>query len=281
MNNLNMKTIPLKVIFSILLLGCPFLNAAAQKLPNVQMASVRAPANIKIDGKATEWNNKFQAYNHATDVFYTVSNDDSKLYLIVQAPDRPIINKILRGGVTFTVQKSDKKTDNGGISITYPIFDKRNTPFVPPTFSNRPSGPGDEIATPAGSYNRVNDSKDFKSDSMMMIYNKSLTTYSKFIGVTGVKNLDSLIAVYNNDGIRVAQLFDNKICYTYELAIDLKLLGLKASDVSKFAYHITINGLSIFTVPDRQSKPGGDDVRTDMSGSAATDVWGEYTLAKH
>jgi hypothetical protein len=279
MINIDMKTMPLKSILNILLFGCSFLNTAAQKLPNVQTASVRAPSDIKIDGKTTEWNGKFQAYNHATDIFYTVSNDDSKLYLTVQVPDRSVINKIMRGGITFTVQKSDKKTDKGGISITYPLFEQRNTPFVPPVFGVR-RGPGDEIATPAGSYNRVNDSKDFKSDTMMRIYNKSLDN-SKYIGVTGIKTLDTLISAYNTDGIRVAQSFDNRICYTYELATDLKLLGLKVSDASKFAYHITINGLSIFTVPDPQPKSGGDNVRIDMGGSAATDMWGEYTLAKH
>ena len=275
-----MKKTPLKSIFSPLLLGCFLLNAVAQKLPNVQVNSVRAPANIKIDGKATEWNNKFQAYNHATDIFYTVSNDDSKLYLIVQAPDRSVINKIMSGGITFTVQTLGKKTDKGGISVTYPLFDKKNIPFIPPVFGVR-RGPGDEIATPAGSYNRVNDSKDFKSDSMMRIFNKSLTDYSKFIGVTGIKTLDTLIAVYNVDGIRVAELFDNKICYTYELAIDLKLLKAKMSNASKFAYHISINPFSLFNIPDRTpAKAGGDEIRADLNGSAVTDMWGEYTLAK-
>src|SRR5476649_2012908 len=117
--DLNKKLIPLKSIFSILLFGCSFLNAVAQKLPNVQTASVRAPANIKIDGKTTEWNNTFQAYNHATDIFYTVSNDDAKLYLTIQASDKLVINKIMSGGITFTIQKSGKKTDKDGISITY------------------------------------------------------------------------------------------------------------------------------------------------------------------
>jgi len=45
------------------------LTVNAQNLPNVQKVSVRAPANIKIDGKASEWDDKFQAFNHATDIF--------------------------------------------------------------------------------------------------------------------------------------------------------------------------------------------------------------------
>ena len=58
--------------------------ANAQKLPNVQQASLRAPENVKVDGKPTEWGDKLQAYNKATDVFYTIANDYNNLYLIIQ-----------------------------------------------------------------------------------------------------------------------------------------------------------------------------------------------------
>jgi hypothetical protein len=257
--SLKIKLVPLEPIFGALFFGFSFFNAVAQKLPNVQTSSIRAPANIKIDGKITEWDNKFQAYNHATDIFYTVSNDDAKLYLTIQAADKLVINKIMSGGITFTIQKSDKKTDKGGISIIYPLFDKSKKPFVPPT------------------------TKASQGESMMNVYNKSLDA-SKYIGVTGIKTLDSLITVYNTDGVRVAELFDNKMRYTYELAIDLKLLGLQVNDASKFAYHISINPF----IPDPTSAPakpapglGAIMMDDGMSGSGATtDMWGEYILAK-
>jgi len=286
-----MRTTHFKAVFSILFFGCSFLNAAAQKLPNVQTASVRAPANIKIDGKTAEWNGKFQAYNHATDIFYTVSNDDSKLYLTVQAVDKLVINKIMSGGITFTIQRSGKKTDKGGISITYPLFEKKNKPFVPPTVGNK-ALPGDEISTPGGTGGHVAGTKESQDESMMTIYNKSLDA-SKYISVTGIKTTDSLISAYNTDGIRVAQLFDNKMQYTYELAIDLKLLGLQANDASKFAYHISINPFipadisadltaSVHTPAKPVAGLGAVIADDGMSGSAATtDMWGEYTLSKH
>jgi len=279
-----MNTKPLKPILSILFLGCLFLNANAQKLPNVQTSSVRAPVNIKIDGKATEWDNKFQAYNHATDVFYTVSNDDSKLYLTIQAADKLVINKIMSGGITFTIQKSGKKTDKDGISITYPLFDKKNKPFLPQSLGKQ----GAEISIVGDAGGHASDTKEPQDESMMNTYNKSLNA-SKYIGVTGIKTLDSLISAYNTDGIRVAQLFDNTMRYTYELAIDLKLLGLQAIDASKFAYHISINPFVPDIKPNDAAapvKPGGGFlslvmVDDGMSGSGATtDMWGEYTLAK-
>lgn len=203
-----MTTISFKPILTLLFVSALFLNAAAQKLPNVQPGSVRAPTDIKIDGKATEWSGQLQAYNHATEISYTVSNDENYLYLTVQAVHRDIINKIMHGGITFTIQPSGKKTDKGGISVTYPLFDKKNRPFLPPVSAGS-GGAGEEIASivPAGSADRADGPKGFRSDSLMRIYNKSLTDNSKYIGVTGVKGLDSLISIYNADGIKAAQSF--------------------------------------------------------------------------
>jgi hypothetical protein len=73
-------------------------TAKAQKLPNKQEVSLRIPADMKIDGNAKEWNNKFQAYNKLTNIFYTLSNDDKNLYLVIQATDPIIIEKMIRGG---------------------------------------------------------------------------------------------------------------------------------------------------------------------------------------
>lgn len=75
--------------------------ANAQKLPDIQKSGLRAPANLRIDGKATEWNNKFQAFNKNIDVFYTISNDDDNLYLAIQAIDIKTIYKIFNGGISL------------------------------------------------------------------------------------------------------------------------------------------------------------------------------------
>src|ERR1700744_4874348 len=123
------KIITLKLT-GIFFLSAICLTANAQKLPNVQPAGIRAPADIKMDGKTTEWNNQFQAYNRATDIYYTLANDDDHLYLTVQATIPDIINKIIGGGITLTIQKSGKKNDKDGISITYPIFTKENRPSL-------------------------------------------------------------------------------------------------------------------------------------------------------
>jgi hypothetical protein len=253
-------------------------TANAQNLPNIQKASARAPTNIKIDGKTTEWNNRFQAYNHATDIFYTLSNDDNKLYLTVQAANETIINKILLGGVSLIINPSDKKKDKNSVSITFPVFDRKDLPNM--NLKNKPELTKDKAR------NRM------LADSFMNVVNKSLTDKLKEIEITGVKEIpDSLISIYNEDGIKAAALFDNQISYTYELAIPLKYLGLSTD---KFRYHIELNGASA-NHSTIQLSSGGRFYMVSSGGQTMaipatspqftgmvfpTDFWGEYTLAK-
>jgi len=280
----------LRTTIAALLLSSIFITANAQKLPNVQTISLRAPATIKVDGKTTEWDNKFQAYNHATEVYYTLSNDDNYLYLTVQATDQSVINKIMSGGITLAINKARKKNDKNGVSITYPVFDRKNKPFF---------GTKNKLEIERG-ITTVTDNPD----SVMTVHNRILGEKSKLIGVTGIPGMDTLISVYNTDGIKTAQLFNNKGAYTYELAVSLKNLGLTVDNPDKFAYHITLNGSSLFnnisfkasgmseggggSAPisvgaiSFTSADGSDAVKLFLDGGTAapTDFWGEYTLAK-
>src|ERR1700709_19758 len=90
------------------IVGCN-IAANAQKLPNVQQGEMRATTNIKIDGKTNEWN--FVAYNKNTEVYYTIANDDADLYLIVKAVKPDIVDKLIFGGLTLTVNASGKKSE--------------------------------------------------------------------------------------------------------------------------------------------------------------------------
>lgn len=205
--------------------------AIAQKLPNIQATSLHAPANIKVDGRATEWNNQFQAYNKATDVFYTIANDNNKLYLTLQATDEYIIKKIIWGRVVFSINRLAKKKDANTITITYPNIKRTERPNI--NFKETPKLIEGNKASIA------------RADSFSNLANKSLTEKAKIIKVTGIKTLDTLISIYNTDGIKTAIRFDNKMVYTYELAIDLKLLGLTANNTDKFYYNLMLTELPI------------------------------------
>jgi hypothetical protein len=264
-----MKTI-LKLPLFIILVQTIALSAFAQKLPNKQVVSVRLPANVKIDGKTTEWDNKLQAYNHAVEAYYTIANDDKNLYLAIQATYPAIIRKIIDGGISFSILPSLPK-DNV-ITITYPVFEPNNKPVLEMSkdfFEHRPTN---SIVT----------------DSVVLINNHRLEEKSKLIMVTGIKGIDSLISVYNDNNIKVAEKFDHQMAYTYELMVPLADLGFSTDHPVKFKYHIVFNGISLF---NKLSKPGtlspdNDGVieaklAMEAQTTAPTDFFGEYTLAEN
>jgi hypothetical protein len=256
-----MKTFTACTSFFILLT----VNALAQKLPTKQDKSVRAPASIKIDGISSEWNNKFQAHNNATDISYIIANDDEKLYIAVNATYRDIIDKILRGGITFTINHTLKKKDEKPVTITYPF--------------SRDEGVGTVTNTYLHNYNEKRDAGT--STINVTDLNEVLGKSDKLINVTGVDDIpEPQISIYNAIGIKAASKFDEHLAYTIEMAIPLKYLALANNGADSFSYQIKINEPAEVKRPSPSS--GSIDAPPPMAitSIAATDFWGEYTLAK-
>ena len=271
----------MKKVIILLLSSLSFFQASAQKLPTTQQVSLRAPGNVKIDGKAEEWGSKFQAYNTATDISFTMANDDTKLYLVFQATERFLINKIVNGGLKLSVQKNGSKNDTGAPSVQFPYFEKgRRINFATPRLDDVPK----ELLQHA-------------VDSVMQAYNTKLKTNVKWIYTKGIAGVDTVLSVYNDKGIAVANAFNNERVYTCEIAIDLKNFGLSKSDPAKFSYRITLNGgPNKYAIGISFGNPTNDDgtalpqakaeaLTKEMNHlvevkGATTDFWGEYTLAK-
>lgn len=254
----------------------------AQNLPQTQQKSLRIPGDMKVDGKAIELRNQFQAYNSATDIYYTLANDESKLYLSIQAKNLDVIKKIILGGVTLAIHTSGKKDDKEAVAITFPVNeDNYGRTFI--NMANKPEKTKDTL-------------KDkMVIDSFINVINKQLAEKSKMIKVVGVKQLsDSLISVYNEEGIKATALFDNNIYYTYELAIPLKYLSLSVSLPKKFYYNIKLNGATAnnatiqvsgkgrFLIVSGGNRPDYAIPLSPQTKAYAypTDFWGEYILIK-
>jgi len=278
----------IKLLATPLLSLSIFTGAFAQKIPNKQVISVRAPENVKIDGKPTEWGDQLQAFNTATEIFYTIANDDENLYLIVQSKDQNIMRRIINGGITLAIQKTDKKSDNGAARIKFPYFEKGKSVSVE-LYQNFENGPR-------------KDPNGHIADSLKEVNNKRLRSNVKWIYTSGLFGKDSVISIYNNLGIEAANGFDNKKndkVYTSELAVSLNLLGLSAKNASKFYYHIIVNGdpnkyslTASFGTLKGTNKDGtamnqaqldalGESLKLSAAmSSTTTDFRGEYTLTK-
>jgi len=278
-----------KSIF-LLLSVLSFLQVNAQKLPNIQQASVKTPVNIKIDGKATEWGNKFEANNATTELLYTIANDDKKLYMVVQTTSPMVMNRIANGGIKLIIQKNGTKTDAGAPFIKFPYLQKGKRVSI---------GFVNIIADGKNGMWRAPEPKNAKeaekiSDSLANGNNKKLMQAQKWIYTSGIAGVDTLLAVYNENGIQAANATNSKKAYTLELAIDLKLLGLNADNAEKFAYHIVINGEpnkytsmfgpAVFAGDPALAAQNEERIRRMneqmVASYATTDFWGEYTLLK-
>ncbi len=246
-------------IITILILA--FLQADAQKLPQVQQVSLRAPANVKVDGKPDEFGGKFQAYNVATDFAYTMANNDKALYLIVQTDNGDVINRIFGSGVTFTIVNKSI-TNNKGVSFTYPI---KNNNLISYFSTKNWKGNSPEAA-----------------EKLMNSNNLKIEPLFKWIKISGVKNLDTL-AIYNEQGIEAAGKFGLKKTYTIEFSIPIALIHEQINKAGILSYHIRING-GKGPLYLTEKNPNGfmNKVADEMNAvyQSSTDFWGEYTLAK-
>ncbi len=273
-----------KTLWVILLFTAP---AIAQKLPNVQTASLRAPANIKIDGKAAEWKDHFQAFNKATEVFYIVSNDDNNLYFIIQVTQPRVIEKIMNAGVSIIINRDGEKSDKslGNVSFTFPLMDYENVPRIVTDAGAKTK----DIMFNTGPSSGAIYKSEFEtkpSDSLKAAATKLLNLSAKTIQVKGIKDIpDGDISIYNEEGIRVGAAFDNTGAYIYELAVPLKDVGLSVKDIRKFSYSITLqsrqNVLRRGMVTRYDYVPGfKEPINMDQDLDSTTDFWDDYTLAK-
>ena len=257
-----------------MLILCFGLRAEAQKLPNVQPAGLYA-ADVKIDGKASEWGHQLQAYNKSTSIFYTMANNNDNLYLVLQATDKTTIEKMLGGGLTLLISSNNKKVRP--VTITTPLLPGSNRIIV----------------------TRKTNRKEPILDTELPEINKAISGGLKEMAVKGIAAIpDSAISVYNEYGIKVAAQLDINKSYTCELVIPLKYINQLTGSSGTFNYNIMVNGVkpTAFTAIAGAMKEmpaagvyniTADASRNSVNGSSmndlmsSTDFSGTYTLAKN
>jgi len=272
--NINQSVI-LKLLSYCLLFMSP-LFSFSQKLPAVQLKSLRIPSNFIIDGKADEWNNSLQAHNKNTDILYTIANDDVNIYLVIQTISPSIIYKVIKGGITLTVNPTAKKFNGSIKSITFPVISENGKSVILQTL-----GKAQPILYTS---NYSLSSKD----SITKVLNHQLLTYSKEIRISGIKTIaDTSISIYNKNGVKSIGLFNNTCVLTYEFLIPLSALDLSIEGPGKFYYNVKLNGQSS-VVASGLSSDGLAVVSTERRSNTSlssesefpTFFWADYKLIK-
>jgi len=278
--------------------------AHAQKLPNVQTNAIFSPANIKIDGSASEWGDKYSAYNKNVEFFYTLANDDENLYLVVHAIKSRIIEKIIEGGVSFTVNSSGKKDDLKKTVVLFPLmplsFCKGTLVAAGKSLTGKTMTNDHQDLTQS-----LNQEAHEKSANSMSKANEELIANMKEIKVSGmdavidtIANVNEKTPYYrtlplrshsfkiipkdNQDNIKAIVQFDDKGELTYELQIPLRYINNLQTKGNTFFYNVTINGRGEDGRPGNTItfSPPPNQTVLDQDLEEPTDFSGEYTLAK-
>lgn len=258
-------------LFSLPILAILYTHVHAQRLPNKQTRSLLAPYSVSIDGNLSEWQNKFQAFNKSTELFYTLSNDDTNLYLIVRSGDPSIATKMLYG-VTFSLSGDVKRVDKAA-SFTFPVLDWKIRSLI------------------VSSVGAGTKTKDWKvpGDSLINTINMQLNQVAK-IKTTGLENNpDTVTLIRRSEIIKAVGKFDKELTFTYEFAVPLKRLGLKGNT---FVYKVKLNGSNPNATVSADGTAtinagGGQGVPVVLTVSPnelivqlPTDFTGEYTLMR-
>lgn len=192
----------------------------AQKLPAVQLKGLAAPANIKVDGKITEWGGSLSAYNPTTELYYTLANDADNLYIAASAVGQDMANRIVAGGLSFIINRSGGKNEKDPMVVTFPTYD---TPDHKDNYKiNRLP------KNPVAGFSITSNSNVLKNDI-------------KYIRTDGVQGVDTLISIYNTFNIQAACSFDSLQNLNLEIAIPIKYISKYISG-NKFIYRMQVNG---------------------------------------
>src|ERR1700744_1533631 len=78
------------------------------------------PAKIAVDGDLKEWGgDSLKYYDKETKINYAIANTKDTLYMALRVKDRSQETRILRAGLTFSIDPRGKKKET--FSITFPL----------------------------------------------------------------------------------------------------------------------------------------------------------------
>ena len=125
----------MRIKFLFLVFGL-FLISSCSQPPLYQSLWQGTP--VTVDGDASEWQRPLAYYDADSKLSFTVSNDSTKLYLIVEAYDEAAQMKIVREGLQIWIDTSGGKGKD--IGILYPVAAMSGN--APKGTDNQSSGAG-------------------------------------------------------------------------------------------------------------------------------------------
>ncbi len=198
----------------ILVIGVVLFNlSGAFSQKKAEMINTKwANKPVAADGSLSDWPDSLSLFNEATNLYYSLANDDKNVYLALRSASKQDLTKILAGGISFSANIEGKKKDPP--TVIFPVLDRT---------------PGKSRA---------------KEQPEVEEMQKQILSRIKDIKVAGFKEIiDGGISLQNTYGIRAAASFDKNNNLIQEIIIPLSLLNLSTANAGEVTYSIKVNGL--------------------------------------
>jgi hypothetical protein len=187
------------------------------------------PPKIAIDGDAKEWGDSLRYYNTEHKINYSIANTKDTLYLAVRTNDRSQQTRILKAGLTFTIDTKGKKKE--AYSITFPLSTGGSVPVT--NLKGNDVTPGDVTQQ--------------ERDELM----RERITTLRGIKATGFKDIeDEMMTTSNTYGFQAAVNYDENGYLVCEAAIPMSFFHADDATKNEWSFNVRINGL--------QHKPAGE-----------------------
>jgi hypothetical protein len=216
---------------------------------------------ILIDGKATEWHTPLNFYDNKSKLQYTVTNDDTNLYVCIRATEQQTQMKMFAAGMEILIDTSGglNKNQQQFPSILFPQGRKKI----------------DENSMEESTRNQNPDAGSLKAQRLLEFNNMKLIGFKPPIN-------DGIYPIKNNYNISVSIDSDNDRIVTYEAVIPFKTFyknSLSSADSSKIInVSIILNALPL---PDGRMEggpPGGGSIPPGGMGGGMNNGMGKMPV---
>jgi YD repeat-containing protein len=211
---------------------------------NAQSGVLQAPPqNLVIDGDAKEWGDSLRYYNAEKKINFSLANDRDNLYMAIRINDRVDQIKVLRSGLTFSIDPKGKKKES--FSITFPLNVQGSAALDP----------------------RKEETGDITKADREELMRERLTTL-RGIKVAGFKDIEGdMITTSNTYGIQTAINYDENGNLVCEAAIPLKFFHADGPAKNEWSFNFKINGFTRPTAANRSGEQeGGEGGRGGRGG---------------
>jgi len=205
-------------------------NGYAQTTPTAALQA--PPKNVVVDGSIKEWGDSLRYYNAEKRINYAVANSKDTLYMAIRINDRSEQTRVLRAGLTFSINTKGKKKES--YSITFPL----STTGAPLNL------------------HRSDDSTASKQDHEALM--EAVLTTLRGIKTEGFKDIEGdMITTSNTYGIHTAVDYDDKGYLVCEASIPFSLLHADEALKNEWAFNFKINGITKPATPRTEGQEGG------------------------